>query len=337
MENHTDIETLLTKYFEGNTTPPENEQIEAWLNADEEHLRIAKQLNTLYLAVDTQHITKKIDTEKALDKVKSRTKVRNLSWWGWTQRIAAILSVPLLIGVLALYPDRQQPVVTAQMVEIKTNAGMTTSVLLPDSTVVHLNSESSLRYPTFFAGDVRQVELNGEAYFDVTQHPRKRFIVSTPHHSQVEVYGTSFNVEAYGNETPISTTLIEGSVGFIYKNSKGKFQKSMLSPRQKLVYSPQTGDIKCYATSGESEISWKDGKLIFNDTPLEEVLHMLGKRFNVEFVLSNKGLKGCSFTGTFTHQRLERIMEYFRISSHIRWRYIDSADIKTEKLKIEVY
>ena len=149
MENHTDIETLLTKYFEGNTTPPENEQIEAWLNADEEHLRIAKQLNTLYLAVDTQHITKKIDTEKALDKVKSRTKVRNLSWWGWTQRIAAILSVPLLIGVLALYTDRQQPVVTAQMVEIKTNAGMTTSVLLPDSTVVHLNSESSLRYPTF--------------------------------------------------------------------------------------------------------------------------------------------------------------------------------------------
>ena len=63
----------------------------------------------------------------------------------------------------------------------------------------------------------------------------------------------------------------------------------MLSPRQKLVYSPQTGDIKCYATSGESEISWKDGKLIFNDTPLDEVLHMLGKRFNVEFVLSNKG------------------------------------------------
>ena len=337
MEKHTDIETLLTKYFEGKTTPPENEQIEAWLNADEEHLHIARQLNTLYLAVDTQHITKKIDTEKALDKVKSKTKIRNLSWWGWTQRIAAILSVPLLIGVLALYPGRRQPVVTAQMVEIKTNAGMTTSVLLPDSTVVHLNSESSLRYPTFFAGDVRQVELNGEAYFDVTQHPRKRFIVSTPHHSQVEVYGTSFNVEAYGNETPISTTLIKGSVGFIYKNSKGKFQKSMLSPRQKLVYSPQTGDIKCYATSGESEISWKDGKLIFNDTPLDEVLHMLGKRFNVEFVLSNKGLKDCSFTGTFTHQRLERIMEYFRISSRIRWRYIDSADIKTEKLKIEVY
>ena len=70
MENHTDIETLLTKYFEGKTTPPENEQIEAWLNADEEHLHIARQLNTLYLAVDTQHITRN-RYGKALDKVKA--------------------------------------------------------------------------------------------------------------------------------------------------------------------------------------------------------------------------------------------------------------------------
>lgn len=337
MENHTDIETLWTKYFEGSTTPPENEQIEAWLNADEEHLHIAKQLNTLYLAVDTQHITKKIDTEKALDKVKSKTKVRHLFWWGWTQRIAAIMSIPLLIGVLALYPNKQQPTVVAQMMEVKTNAGMTTSIILPDSTVVHLNSESSLRYPAFFADDVRKVELNGEAYFDVTPNPKKQFIISIPYHSQVEVYGTSFNVEAYGNETPISTTLIKGSIGFIYKNNKGQYRKNILSPKQKLIYSPQTGDVKCYATTGESEISWKDGKLIFDDTPLDEVLHMLGKRFNVEFILSNKKLMDCSFTGTFTRQHLECIMEYFRISSKIKWRYIANTDIKTEKLKIEVY
>lgn len=338
MENHTDIEELLTKYFEGNTTPSENERIEAWLHEDKEHLRIARQLDMLYLAVDTQRVSTQIDTEKALSKVKSQTKVRrNLSWWGWTQRMAAMLSIPLLIGVLVLYQDRQQPVAAAQMVEIKTNAGMTTSILLPDSTVVHLNSESSLRYPTFFSGETRQVELKGEAYFDVTHDAKKRFIVSTPHQSQVEVYGTSFNVEAYDNGSPISTTLINGSVGFTYQSPKGKFQKSILSPKQKLVYAPQTGEIKCYATSGESEISWKDGKLIFNNTPLDEVLHMLSKRFNVEFVLSNPSLKDGSFTGTFTHQRLERIMEYFRISSKIKWRYIDNADIKTEKQKIEVY
>ena len=119
MENHTDIETLLTKYLKGNTTPPENEQIEAWLNADEEHLRIAKQLNIVLSGCRHTAHHKEDRYGKGIRQGKSRTKVRNLSWWGWTQRIAAILSVPLLIGVLALYPDRQQPVVTAQMVEIK--------------------------------------------------------------------------------------------------------------------------------------------------------------------------------------------------------------------------
>ena len=123
-----------------------------------------------------------------------------------TQRIAAILSVPLLIGVLALYPGRRQPVVTAQMVEIKTNDRHD---YLRPVTGQHGSSPQFGILPPLshlFAGDVRQVELNGEAYFDVTHHP-ERFIVSTPHHSQVEVYGTSFNVEAYGNETPIPPRL----------------------------------------------------------------------------------------------------------------------------------
>lgn len=337
MEDHVDMSALLIRYFEGDTTLRENEQIEDWLKADETHLQIARQLNALCLVADTQLAMKKINTEKALRKVKHKTKVSHLSGWGWAQRIAAILSLPLLMGIWGAYRDRQPTDAVAQMVEIKTNAGMTTSVRLPDSTLVYLNSESSLRYPTSFTGKVRQVELNGEAYFDVTHHPEKQFVVVAPDQSKVEVYGTSFNVEAYGKDTPTSTTLIEGSVGFVYKNSRGELRRSMLAPRQKLVYSSQTGEIRCYSTSGESEIAWKDGKLIFNNTSLDEVLHMLGKRFNVEFILSDKGLKDFAFTGTFTHQRLERILEYFRISSHIRWRYIDSADIQTEKLKIEIY
>lgn len=337
MENHIDdIEALLPKYFEGKTTIAETERIEAWLKADAEHLHIARQLDALYLAVDTLDITRKIDTEKALDKVKSQAKVRKLSWWEWTERIAAVMSVPLLIGILSLYMTQQKPVV-AQMIEVKTNAGMTTSILLPDSTVVHLNSESSLRYPTVFTEDSRQVELKGEGYFNVTHNAASRFVVSTPHHSKIEVYGTTFNVEAYASDAQISTTLIEGSVGFIYKNDKGELRKTMLSPKQKLVYSAQTGDVKCYSTSGESESSWKDGRIVFRNTSLEEVLHILGKRFNVEFHLTNKNLQNCSFTGTFSNQRLERIMEFFRISSKIRWRYIDSKDINDEKLKIEVY
>ena len=97
--------------------------------------------------------------------------------------------------------------------------------------------------------------------------------------------------------------------------------------------------VKCelYATSGESETAWKEGKIIFRNTPLEEGLRMLEKRYNVEFIIKNDRLKGDSFTGTFTNQRLERILEYFQLSSQIRWRYLDSPNIKDEKSKIEIY
>ena len=70
---------------------------------------------------------------------------------------------------------------------------------------------------------------------------------------------------------------------------------------------------------------------------MEEGLRMLEKRYNVEFIIKNDRLKGDSFTGTFTNQRLERILEYFRLSSQIRWRYLDSPDMKDEKSKIEIY
>lgn len=69
----------------------------------------------------------------------------------------------------------------------------------------------------------------------------------------------------------------------------------------------------------------------------EEGLRMLEKRYNVEFIIKNDRLKGDSFTGTFTNQRLERILEYFQLSSQIRWRYLDSPNIKDEKSKIEIY
>ena len=92
-----------------------------------------------------------------------------------------------------------------------------------------------------------------------------------------------------------------------------------------------------YTTSGETETSWKDGKIIFNNTSMDEVLRMLSKRFNVEFVISNKNLKDYAFTGTFTQQRLERILEYFEISSQIKWRHLESDKIDEKRQKIEIY
>lgn len=256
-------------------------------------------------------------------------------WWEWAQRAAAVLFIPLLVTLMVQHwgNDEQE---LAQMMEIKTNPGMTTSLTLPDGTLVFLNSESTLSYPSRFDGDTRNVNLQGEAYFEVAKNPEKKFIVSTPHRSQIEVLGTHFNVEAYEKENRVSATLVEGKIGFIYKCDNAS-KKVLMAPGQKLIYDSKDSKVQLYATSGESEIAWKEGKIIFRNTPLEEGLRMLEKRYNVEFIIKNNRLKGDSFTGAFTNQRLERILEYFQLSSQIRWHYLDSPDITDEKSKIEIY
>lgn len=219
---YNNIEELLPRFCEGMTTAAESRLVEEWIEQDESHRKIMNQIHALYLATDTLHVMKSVDTEKALRKVKGRMNKKRISWWEWTQRIAAMLSIPLLIAVLWMYQDKDEQQEVAQMVEIKTNPGMTTSVVLPDNTVVYLNSESSLRYPSRFVGESREVELIGEAYFDVTKDEERRFVVSTAHQSQIEVYGTGFNVEAYAADGRISTTLVEGSVGFFFKDKAGE-------------------------------------------------------------------------------------------------------------------
>lgn len=334
---YNDIETLLPRFCEGMTTEEETRLVEEWIEENEANQKMVDQIHALYLAADTLHVIQKVDTEKVLKKVKNKINRKKISWWERTQHIAAVMSIPLLIGILLMYMDRQEHREIARMLEVKTNPGMTTSIMLPDSTMVYLNSESTLRYPSSFNTDIRKVELTGEAYFNVTKDPQKRFVISTLNHSQIEVYGTSFNVEAYVKDNKLSATLVEGKIGFLFNDGTGTARKIDLQPNQKLIYRPTSGEVKVYKTSCESETAWKEGKIVFNNTSMEDILHTLSKRFNVEFVVKNKNLKEYAFTGSFTTQRLERIMEFFKISSKIHWRYLDSDEITDEKQRIEIY
>lgn len=329
------IEDMLPRYYDGKLTREECLRVEAWMAQSDANRRIARQVQMLCLAADTVKVSRKVDPKKALSSVHGRMAVKKTAWWEWAQRVAAVLFVPLAVALLVQYMN--PPAGPVQMVEVRTNPGMITSVVLPDSTVVCLNSRSSLSYPSRFEGDTREVTLRGEAYFDVAKDEKKKFIVSTAHRSRIEVLGTHFNVEAYEGDAHISTTLVEGKVCFLYETKSRAGKKVVMQPRQKLVYHPAEDVVQLYATSGLAETAWKDGKIIFRNTPLDEALRMLEKRFNVEFIVSNRRLSGNSFTGTFAEQRLERILEYFKISSKIRWRYLESADIRDEKSKIEIY
>ena len=178
--------------------------------------------------------------------------------------------------------------------------------------------------------------LQGEAFFEVQKDPEHGFVISTPHETKIEVLGTSFNVEAFEKDDFVSTTLIEGKVRFDYMKNR-QSTAVLMKPGQKLTYDSSSSRIQLTETNGESEIAWKDGKVVFHATPLPEALRMLEKRFNVTFVLSNDRLRSEAFTGSFGHQRLERILEIFKISSNIKWRYLDTQDTMNEKTKIEIY
>ncbi|MEG1543927.1 MAG: FecR domain-containing protein [Tannerellaceae bacterium] len=335
--NRDKIEEILPRYCSGEATIEECRMVEEWIQQSDENYRIVKQMYTIDQVVATVQMESKVDMEKALASVnrKMSNAPSHITWFTWVQRLAAILFIPLFIAfaVQNFVPSKAE---IAQMIEVKTNPGMTTTVDLPDGSKVYLNSESSLTYPSFFSKDKRSVKLIGEAFFEVQKDPKHGFIVSTLNHTQIEVLGTTFNVEAFERDSFISTTLVEGKVRFAYQKNRQP-ATVVMTPGQKLMYDRTSSQVKLIQTNGETETAWKDGKIVFQATPLPEALWMLEKRFNVTFVLSNDRLRGEAFNGSFTNQRLERILEIFKISSNIKWRYLDTRDTTNERTRIEIY
>lgn len=331
-------ELLIIRYYKGKTSKEEDIQVEEWIKGSEENSKIAKQLRDISLATDVAEISLKLDVKKALESIHLKMKrkrthkiqilFRNI------QRATAILFIPLLVSWAVLYHIRDTQIIS--IIEVKTNPGMTTSFVLPDSTMVVLNSSSSLRYPSKFLGNKREVELTGEAFFSVKKDAKRKFAVKAFNKLEIVAYGTEFNVEAYSQDKLIQTTLVSGKVGLIIMNNKDR-NNLMMYPGQKAIYDIKRKRIAVEEANIEVETSWKDGRLIFRDTPFEDILKSLSKRYNVRFVVKNETLKRNSFTGTFVHQRLERILERFRISSNIKFRFIENGNLDEEKQIIEVY
>lgn len=329
MTENRDMEALLLRYFSGEATEEERTRVAQWVRESDEHARIARQIQELCFAADALATMEQVDTERALKRVQTRiflTRIRRFVQAA--ERIAAVLFIPLLAAFLYALMASEE---TVEMMEVRTNPGMTTHIVLPDGTNVSLNSESSLRYPIRFCED-RKVWLCGEAFFDVTKDERKRFVVETTQGAKIEVHGTRFNLEAFPDDSLVVTTLLSGCVDFVSDAGHTRMQ-----PNEKLVYHTGNGWMDKFTTTGEAETAWKDGRIVFRNTPFEEALHMLEKRYYVDFVVTNPRYAKDAFTGSFTNQRLDRILEIFQISSGIRWRYVSTGDKADKKSKIEIY
>lgn len=334
-ERHID-EKVLLDYFSGTLSPVQKQEVETWLQESEENRKIARDIHYICVATDTLQTIKDVNSHHALDLVKKRIgKSNHTNFLVWFQRVAAIFLLPLLVSTIYFATKEE----SAEFIELKTNPGMVAKLDLPDGSKVWLNSRSYLKYPRKFTGSTRTVEIDGEAYFSVHKDKTKKFIVNTPFEINAEVLGTEFNIEAYKESRQVNTTLVSGSVKLSYINRNNKEESLLMKPEEEVSYNTKTGSIEISTLYVPTLTSWKDGLVILRNTPFEEVLKILSKRFNADFIVKNVLLYDNSFTGTFDGQHLYLILEHFRLSG-IEYKFIppETANDKIEeKIKVELY
>lgn len=195
------------------------------------------------------------------------------------------------------------------------NSGIVQNVPLPDGTVIQLNNHSKLIYPERFAGDSREVFLEGEAYFDVKHDKKHPFIVRAGE-LKIRVLGTKFTVNASSQSPQITATLLEGSIEV--SNEK---RQMLMKPSQQLRYDVNSGNMLLTELSNASrEIRWIQNVWVLSETPLLDICQRLEHLFNVKIIIMNDELIGKSFTGEFyTNESLESILKTMQTSTPFKY------------------
>jgi hypothetical protein len=168
---------------------------------------------------------------------------------------------------------------------VSTPRGGEYQVILPDGTAVWLNAASSLKFPTAFTGTERDVELTGEAYFEVAKNKAMPFKVMTSK-VQVEVLGTHFNVNAYDDEDAQKTTLLEGSVKLTSNSGQ-----VMLEPGQQGSFNKQAGNFRVAKADVDEAIAWKNGNFMFASEDIQSILRKVSRWYNVDIVYQDNAPK----------------------------------------------
>ena len=195
---------------------------------------------------------------------------------------------------------------------IYTPRGGRYQVELPDGSQVWLNAASSLRFPTSFKGSERRVEITGEAYFEVAKNTRMPFIVKV-NSSEVRVLGTHFNINAYSDESTLTTTLLEGAVQFT--NGKSTYT---LKPGDQAELS-RTGQVKLLSDVDlENVVAWKNGLLHFENDDINAVMRKLSRWYNIEAVY-NTDVKDHFFAEIPSKSNLSEVLKVLELTGKVKF------------------
>lgn len=188
--------------------------------------------------------------------------------------------------------DKQEPVRKLIYNKLLVGRGHEYMLVLNDGTKVWMNSKSELSYPVAFGTSVRRVRLSGEAYFEVARDSVRPFVVEVARGFEVKVLGTHFNIKAYDTDDSYETTLVEGKV----QVTREGCANVVLSPSEQMVIG-RDGGHEVRVVNTDYYIAWHEGWFYFNDEPLEQVLNMIGRWYDIDFQFQEEGLKEIAVTG----------------------------------------
>lgn len=329
---------LLLRYCKGQCTVAEQTEMERRIEESKELREQLQQLRLSLVLVEDIKAMESIDVARAYGRTHNRIQTTRRKRLGQQlMRYAAFLMLPFFITSLVLgYLHLKEEKVEVQYAEVTAAAGSIIRYELPDKSVVWLNAGSTLRYPTSFIGAKREVDLQGEAYFDVQADQKHPFYVNTCGGLSVYVYGTQFNVNAYEDETFIETVLEEGHVNVIAPD--GEMQVTLEAGERLYYDKPEAKFIKS-KTDVYEKVAWKEGKMIFRGASLDVVLKKLSRHFNVDIQFNNRSGRELKYRATFRNETLTQILDYLGRSVSLKWKVeepIQQTDETFTKKKITV-
>lgn len=196
-------------------------------------------------------------------------------------------------------------------------AGEQYRLVLSDGTEVHLNASTRLHFPFHFGQGNREVTVEGEAFFKVAKDPARRFIVHTPQ-TQVQVYGTSFNVNTY--QAQEKTALVEGNVWMQAANG----QRMALKPGLLASYNAGKG-FETQSFDEEEVLSWMNGVYYFHKMPVADLAQVASRFYGVRFILESDKFAGIATTGLMDRSKLSEFLTDLQVTAGAEFRFGDKA------------
>jgi ferric-dicitrate binding protein FerR (iron transport regulator) len=224
--------------------------------------------------------------------------------------------------------------------EIVAKRGTKTKIILPDGSQVWLNSDSKLSYGARFNDTIREVSLEGEAYFDVIKDKKRPFVVMT-NALNIRVLGTAFNIKSYAQDATIETTLIRGIIE-VRKNNEPVTKKIVLTPNEKLVYNKLEALLvrpnneqntiakkleslsittlsKNIPDSSRVETAWIYGRLVFDGDSFETLAEKMERWYNIKITIQNQSISNNRFSGVFEKENVEEAFKALQLITMFKY------------------